>query len=88
MPSSPTTASIGVVLTPRVRAHDAGEVADSHVVRDDREVIAAEDLLRFGQVAHGAGERLLRIEACIHASTLGAKPSGLCVVAATDRLVQ
>ena len=58
------------------------------MVGDDGEVVAAEDLLRFCQVTHRAGERLLGIEACIDLPTLGAKSISFCLVAATNRLVQ
>ena len=78
----------GIVLPRRVDANDIGEVADPHVVRDEREVVASEDLLRFGQVAHRAGERLLRIEARVHLSALGTNTGGFGVVAAANRLVQ
>ena len=76
-----------VVLSRRVCAHDIGEVADSHVVRDGREVIAAEDLHRLRQIAHRARECLLGIEARVRLSALGAETRSFGVVAATDRLV-
>ena len=87
MPSSRTTVSIASSVA-RVGAYDTGEIADTHVVGDDGEIVTAQDLLRFHQVPHGASERLLRIEACIDASTHGAKSISLCLVATTDRLLQ
>ena len=65
-----------------VYAHDTGEIADTHVVGDDGEVVPAEDLLRFGQVTHGAGERLLWIG--VHPRVdARSEVDGLCLVAAT-----
>ena len=42
------------------------QIADPHVVRGDREVRPPKAAARLEQVAHGAVERLLRVEALVH----------------------
>jgi len=54
-----------IVAPARVAAQHALQVADAHVVRGDRQVRAAELLLREREIARGARDRLRRIEALV-----------------------
>ena len=54
----------------RVRAQDVREVADAHVVRDHREVVAPQPLACRREIANGARERLLGIEPRVDAPAL------------------
>jgi hypothetical protein len=69
----------------RVGPQHVRQVPDPHVVRDDGEVVAAEPLACRRQVAHGAGERLLGLEAGVHRAALGAQRLRARVVAAALR---
>ena len=55
-----------------VRAQHVLEVADAHVVGDERQVVAAQLLARDRQVAGAAGQRLDRVEALVDRAPLRA----------------
>ncbi len=71
--------------TGRVRAQDARQVADSHVVRDDGEVVLAQPLASGGEVANGSRERLLGIEPRVDRPPLLPETLRLGCVTAFDR---
>ena len=62
-------AGVGRLVLPEGGEH-ALQVADAHVVGDEREVVAAQLLLRDREVARGAGQRLGRVVALVDRAAL------------------